>query len=117
MAQIPIFDENADDLKRYYSIGEVADMFEISKSQIRYWEGEFDILKPHKNSRGERRFTKENIEQLKKILYLLRERGFTLDGAKKEIARQKGADKEKLQLIERLTNLKGFLEELKNRVV
>ena len=76
MAQIPIFDENSEDLKRYYSISEVADMFEISKSQIRFWEGEFDILKPHKNSKGERRFTKENIAQLKKIYQLVKERGF-----------------------------------------
>lgn len=116
MAQIPIFDENAEDLKRYYSISEVADMFEISKSQIRFWEGSFDILKPHKNSKGERRFTKENIAQLKRIYDLVKKRGFTLEGAKNEIKRQKNANKEKLQLIEKLSELKDFLEEVKEKV-
>lgn len=116
MAQIPIFDENSEDLKRYYSISEVADMFEISKSQIRFWEGAFDILKPHKNSKGERRFTKDNIAQLKQIYHLLKERGFTLDGAKKEIKRQKNANKEKLLVIEKLVDLKGFLGDLKSHI-
>ena len=116
MAQIPIFDENSEDLKRYYSISEVADMFEISKSQIRFWEGEFDILKPHKNSKGERRFTKENIAQLKKIYQLVKERGFTLDGAKKEIKRQKNANKEKLAIVEKLQNIKTFLVKLKSEI-
>lgn len=116
MAQIPIFDENSENLKRYYSISEVADMFEISKSQIRFWEGEFDILKPHKNSKGERRFTKDNIAQLKKIYHLVKERGFTLDGAKKEIKRQKNANKEKLAVVEKLQDLKEFLTNLKSEI-
>ena len=69
------------ELKRYYTIGEVADMFGISKSLIRYWEGEFDNLKPHKNSKGDRRFTPANIEQLRLIYDLVKVKGFTLEGA------------------------------------
>ena len=58
--------------KLYYSIGEVADMFDVSTSLIRYWENEFDALRPHKNSKGDRRFTKDNIEQLNEIYHLLK---------------------------------------------
>ena len=71
--------------KLYYTIGEVAEMFDVSKSLIRYWESEFSVLKPHKNSKGDRRFTKQNIDQLELIYHLVKERGFTLEGAKKEI--------------------------------
>lgn len=113
MAQIPIFDEQAENLKRYYSISEVAEMFKISKSQIRLWEKEFDILKPSKNTKGERRFTLKNIEQLKTIHNLLKERGFTHDGAKRELKRRKNAGKEKLVIIEKLQNVRAFLEDLK----
>ncbi|MDX1667646.1 MAG: MerR family transcriptional regulator [Saprospiraceae bacterium] len=101
------------DLKRYYSIGEVAEMFDVSKSLIRFWEGEFDVLRPHKNSKGDRRFTKNNIEQLQLIYHLVKERGFTLNGAKDEIKRQRVRRKEKAKLIKRLKEIRGFLEDLK----
>jgi len=99
-------------LKRYYSIGEVAEMFDVSKSLIRFWESEFSLLKPHKNSKGDRRFTPQNIEQMRLIYELVKERGFTLDGAKKEIRRLRGRQREKEQIISRLKNLRGFLEDL-----
>ena len=66
--------------KLYYSIGEVADMLGESKSLIRYWENEFDFLNPRKNKKGDRRFTKENIQQLLIIHELVKQRGFTLEG-------------------------------------
>lgn len=116
MAQIPIFDEKDEELKRYFSISETAEMFKISKSQIRFWEKEFDLLKPHKNSKGERRFTRQNIEQLKTIYTLVKERGFTLEGAKKELKRRKNAGKEKLVYIEKLTSLRNFLEDMKEQL-
>ena len=75
-----------DDLKRYYSIGEVATKLDVNTSLIRFWENEFAHIKPNKNSRGDRRFTKDNIQQLRQVYHLVRERGFTLDGARKEIA-------------------------------
>ena len=101
-------------LKRYFTIGEVAEMFDVSKSLIRFWENEFDILKPHKNSKGDRRFTQQNIEQIRLIYHLVKQRGFTLDGAKKEIIQHKSRLKEKQQIIARLESIKSFLVDLKN---
>ncbi len=95
--------------KLYYSIGEVADLFDISTSLIRYWESEFSILKPHKNSKGDRRFTKENIKQLALVYHLVKERGFTLDGAKQEVK----AEKKRIEYIE---NIKNKLVMLKNKL-
>lgn len=99
-------------LKRYYSIGEVAEMFDVSKSLIRFWESEFSLLRPHKNSKGDRRFTPQNIEQMRLIYELVKERGFTLDGAKKEIRRLRARAREKEEVIGRLKELRGFLEQV-----
>lgn len=104
--------------KRYYAIGEVAEMFAVSNSLIRYWESEFTILKPQKNKKGDRRYTIKDIEQLEKIYTLVKERGFTLDGAKKELKR-KPSDatsgstdlKDKLEaILLRLQNIKDQLK-------
>ena len=103
-------------LKRYYTIGEVAAMFDVSKSLIRFWENEFDFLKPHKNSKGDRRFTQKNIEQVQFVFHLVKERGFTLEGAKKEIQRQKIRQKEKKGMIKKLKELKGLLEGLRKTI-
>ncbi len=103
-------------LKRYYSIGEVAELFDVSKSLIRFWESEFDHLKPHKNSKGERRFTVDNIEQLRLIHSLVKERGFTLNGAKQEIERQKTYQKEKEAMIKRLKSIRDGLKKLKKEL-
>jgi len=115
MKQLPIFEEGKESLKRYYSIGEVAQMFEVSKSLIRFWENEFDFLRPHKNSKGDRRFTVHNIGQLNLIYELLKERGFTIDGARREILRLQEWEKEKQEVIGRLERvregLKGLREE------
>ena len=105
-----------DNLKRYYSIGEIAEMFGVSKSLIRFWESEFEMLRPHKNSKGDRRFTKQNIEQFQRIYYLVKERGFTLEGAKKELKREKQRHKERKKVIGQLTELKSFLEEIKKEL-
>ena len=68
--------------KRYYGIGEVANAFSVNTSLIRFWEKEFDVLKPKKNAKGDRKFTPADIKNLELIYYLVKERGFTLDGAK-----------------------------------
>ena len=68
--------------KRYYNIGEVAKAFEVNTSLIRFWEKEFDVLKPKKNAKGNRKFTPEDIKNLQLIFHLVKERGFTLEGAK-----------------------------------
>jgi len=75
--------------KLYYSIGEVAEMFSVSNSLIRYWETEFSILKPQKNRKGDRRFKPKDIRILERIYTLVKERGFTLEGARKELSNKK----------------------------
>ncbi len=98
--------------KLYYSIGEVSEMFDVSKSLIRYWESEFSILKPHKNSKGDRRFTKQNIEQLELIYHLVKEKGFTLEGAKKEIRMNKAKLVRRKKVLQTLTQVKDGLQDL-----
>lgn len=75
--------------KLYYTIGEVADMFEVNTSLIRFWESEFDVLKPKKNNKGNRLFTPKDIENFKLIYGLVKEQGLTLEGAKKYIKENK----------------------------
>jgi DNA-binding transcriptional MerR regulator len=106
-------DEQEEQLKRYYSISEVADMFGVSRSLIRFWENEFEILKPHKNSKGDRRFTPQNIEQLQLIYHLVKERGFTLSGAKQEIQDRRQREKERQQIIETLEKVREGLLNLR----
>ena len=98
--------------KRYYSIGAVSDMFKVNQSLIRFWENEFTILKPKKNAKGDRFFRPEDVKNLKLIYHLLRERKYTIEGAKEFLKKSKHADK-KFEMIESLKNLKSFLFELK----
>lgn len=74
--------------KVYYSIGEVADMFNVATSQLRFWESELPLLKPKKNSRGNRKYTKDDVAVIRKITTLMREEGFTLSGVKKQLDKQ-----------------------------
>lgn len=99
--------------KLYYSIGEVSKMFDVSKSLIRFWESEFDLLKPHKNSKGDRRFTQQNIGQFQMIYDLVKERGFTLEGAKKELKHNKDYLVKKYHAIDTLNKVKGLLVGMK----
>lgn len=103
-------------LKRYYTIGEVAEMFKVSKSLIRFWESEFEFLRPHKTGKGERRFTPRNIEQFQLIYHLVKERGFTLEGARQEIQRQQELERERQACIDRLVAIKGRLENLRKQI-
>ncbi|MEM1321199.1 MAG: MerR family transcriptional regulator [Bacteroidota bacterium] len=102
--------------KLYYSIGEISEMFQVSKSLIRFWESEFDLLRPHKNSKGDRRFTKQNIEQFQTIYHLVKERGFTLEGAKKEIRENKERYARKQKTLASLKKIKGFLEKMRDKL-
>lgn len=104
--------EDHDDLKRYYSIGEVAELFSISPSMIRYWESEFDNIRPQKNARGERRYTKANIAQIQLVYELLKERGFTIAGARQELKERREHRRERDAVVARLKELRGFLEKL-----
>jgi len=101
--------------KQYYSIGDVAAMFKENTSLIRYWENEFSILKPKKNKKGDRFFRPEDVKNLKMIYHLLRERKYTIEGAKEFIKKNKAAG-EKHEMIESLEKIKSFLIELKNNL-
>ncbi len=98
--------------KMYYSISSVAEMFKVNQSLIRFWENEFDILKPKKNGKGDRLFRPEDIKNLKLIYHLLRERKYTIEGAKDFLKKNKRAN-EKYAMIESLKKIQGFLNELK----
>lgn len=98
--------------KQYYSIGEVATMFRVNTSLIRYWENEFDILEPRKNRKGDRFFKPTDIKNLQLIHDLLRRRKFTIEGAKAFIKKNKQA-REKYEMIQSLQKIRTFLLELK----
>ena len=102
--------------KRYYSIGEVATKFGVATSLIRFWEGEFSILKPKKNRKGNRQFTKGDIENVSLIFHLVKERGFTLNGAKEMLKNESHAIKEKMTAIDALNKVKQFLIQMKNEL-
>lgn len=98
--------------KMYYTIGKVAEMFKVNQSLIRLWENEFDVLKPKKNGKGDRLFRPEDIKNIQLIYHLMRERKYTMQGAKEFIKNNKKAD-EKFAMIESLKRMKNFLFELK----
>ena len=100
--------------KLYYSIGEVAKAFDVNASLIRFWEKEFEIIQPKKNAKGNRLFTKNDIDCFKNIYYLVKIKGYTLDGAKQAIGK-KGipTTKEEIDVVKRLENIKDELIKLK----
>ncbi len=102
--------------KLYYSISEVAQMFDVNNSLIRFWEKEFDIIKPKKNKKGNRMFTKEDIKNFRVIYHLVKERGFTLQGAQLKLKENKSDTVNKVEVVDRLSKVKGFLIELRDNV-
>jgi len=102
--------------KLYYTIGEVAEMFDVSRSLLRYWENEFSFLTPRKNRKGDRLFTKENIQQIQIIYNLVKERGFTLEGAKQELKKEKNTLGEQFDLVDRLKVILTKLKDLDNKL-
>ncbi len=102
--------------KRYYSIGEVAEAFEVNTSLIRFWEKEFDVLKPKKNAKGNRKFTQEDIKNLEFIYHLVKERGFTLEGAKTHLKENKQKTLSHFEIIRKLETVKAELLKIKNQL-
>jgi DNA-binding transcriptional MerR regulator len=98
--------------KQYYAIGEVATMFQVNASLLRYWESEFDLLKPRKNKKGDRFFRPDDIKHLKMIHHLLRERKYTIEGAR-AFLKKSGKRNEQFEAIESLRNIRAFLLELR----
>ena len=107
--------ENAS-IKLFYKIGEVAYMFNVNVSLIRFWEKEFDILKPKKNKKGNRLFTKKDIDNINIIFHLVKERGFTLDGAKKKLKENKEDTINNIEIVKHLKDIRGFLVRLKEEL-
>tara|TARA_B000000441_G_C21685072_1_gene315915 strand:+ start:47 stop:382 length:336 start_codon:yes stop_codon:yes gene_type:complete len=95
--------------KLFFKISEVAKMFNINISAVRFWEKEFDILKPKKNKKGNRLFTQKDIKNIKIIYHLLKERGFTVEGAKKKLKENKGDTINNIEIVNHLQDIKGFL--------
>lgn len=102
--------------KRYYSIGEVARAFDVNASLIRFWDSEFDILKPKKNAKGNRMFTPEDITNLQLIYHLVKERGFTLEGAKIHLKEGQKKTLDKFEIIKKLEAIRNQLTNIKNEL-
>jgi DNA-binding transcriptional MerR regulator len=102
--------------KRYYGIGEVAKAFGVNTSLIRFWEKEFDVLQPKKNAKGNRKFTPEDIKNLQFIYHLVKERGFTLEGAKTHLKEEKQKALSTFEVIEKLQKVKAELLKIKEQL-
>ena len=102
--------------KQYYRIGEVAKAFGVNTSLIRFWEGEFDIIKPKKNKKGNRLFRPDDIKNFQLIYHLVKEKGFTLDGAKKKLKEKPAQIKDNHAIISRLEGIKAELINFKNQL-
>ena len=97
-------------------MGEVAAMFDVNTSLIRFYEKEFDVLKPKKNKKGNRLFTPEDLENLKIIFHLIRDKGYTLNGAKEHLKNNLSDTKDNQRVIDSLENLKKFLLEVRDQL-
>jgi DNA-binding transcriptional MerR regulator len=102
--------------KLYYSIGEVAKMFDVNTSLIRFWEKEFDIIKPKKNKKGNRFFTKQDIDNLHIIYHLVKEKGMTLSGVKKKLKENKEDTVNNFEVIKSLNEIRTLLLEIKQNL-
>ena len=111
---MPTLKKNID--KLFYTIGEVAERYNVNVSLIRFWEKEFDILKPKKNKKGNRLFRKKDIENIDIIFHLVKERGFTLEGAKRKIKENKNETNDNVLIIKKLKEIRKFLVTLRDQL-
>lgn len=102
--------------KLYYSMGEVAEMFDVNRSLIRHWESKFDCLRPHKNQKGNRMFTPADVEKLKQIYHLVKEQGMTLEGARKAMKGFSRGVSRDTELLERLQRIRSALVEVREEL-
>lgn len=103
-------------LKVYYSIGEVADMFSVNTSLIRFWEKEFDVIKPHKNKKGNRQFTRADIDNFHLIYHLVKEKGMTLKGAQMKLRESKEVTETNFEIVKRLKAIREELLSIKENL-
>jgi DNA-binding transcriptional MerR regulator len=111
---MPVKDQETE--KLFYAIGEVAEIFNVNTSLIRFWETEFDIIKPQKNKKGNRLFTKEDLKNFQLIFHLVKERGYTLQGAKQKLKDNRAELDENLELVLNLRKIRSFLTDLKTNL-
>jgi DNA-binding transcriptional MerR regulator len=111
---MPVKDEEPK--KMFYSIGEVARMFNVNTSLIRFWEGEFDMIRPQKNKKGNRLFTQKDVDNFHIIFHLVKERGFTLQGAKDKMRGNPNDTVNNAEVVKSLQKVKSFLLELKEQL-
>ncbi|MFN5370794.1 MAG: MerR family transcriptional regulator [Bacteroidia bacterium] len=111
---MPSLDENPDRL--YYTIGEVADMFSVNASLIRFWEKEFDAIRPTKNKKGNRLFTAADIKTFKTIHNLVKERGYTLEGARQHMREKRNKPEGNAEVIDKLKDIRQKLIDLKAKI-
>ncbi len=109
-------DEKKHSRKMFFSMGEVSEMFDVNPSLIRFWEKRFDVLKPHKNAKGNRLFTPEDVENLKLIYHLVKEKGMTLSGAEKYIKDNKHVLRRDVQILDYLGRIRATLLEIKSEL-
>ncbi|MCH2195198.1 MerR family transcriptional regulator [Kordia sp.] len=102
--------------KLYYSIGEVAKAFGVNASLIRFWEKEFDEIQPKKNAKGNRKFTPEDIKHIELIYHLVKERGFTLEGAKVHLKEEKKKTLSNFEIIRKLQHIRAELVKIKDNL-
>lgn len=111
-------------VKKYYSISEVAKMFKVATSLIRFWETEFDVIKPRKNSKGNRQYTQEDIDNIRQVFTLVKEKGYTLQGAKDILKNESFAPtitlvsetNNNVEALKALKNIRNFLIEISNQL-
>ena len=102
--------------KKYYKIGEVAEAFNVNISLVRFWEKEFDVIKPKRNAKGNRLFTLDDIDNFKLIFNLVKERGFTLEGAKQKLRKNPKVTINNHEIISRLEAVKAELIKIRNQL-
>lgn len=103
--------------KLYYTIGEVARMFDVNTSLIRFWEKEFDIITPHKNKKGNRLFTQEDVDNFHLIFHLVKEKGMTLKGAQQQLKTNKEQTEANFEIVKRLKNIREGLLAIKKELL
>jgi DNA-binding transcriptional MerR regulator len=102
--------------KLFFTIGEVAKLLNVNTSTVRFWENEFDIIQPKKNKKGNRLFRPQDVKHLQTIHHLVKERGFTLQGAKNKLGQNQSDTINKAEIVNSLKKIKSFLEDIKNEL-
>lgn len=103
-------------VKKYFTIGEVAKELGVATSLIRFWESQFDFIRPKKNAKGNRKFTQDDLKKLKLVYHLVKEKGYTLSGAQEHIKNSKGSIDDNAEMVNSLKKIRSFLEEMKQNL-